>query len=66
MTEVKIGEMFDLEDELAIIELHETYDLGGVNKHYTLELEIVGREAGVRFLEEEVKAKKLPFVPFDK
>lgn len=66
MTEIKIGEMFDLEGELAILELHESYNIGGNNKHFILKLEIVGREAGVKFSEEEVKSKELPFVPFDR
>ena len=66
MKEIKIGELFDIEGELAILELHETYGVGGTNKHYTLKLEMVGRETGVKFSEEDVKNKKLPFIPFDR
>ena len=66
MEKIKIGELFDIEGELAVLELHEKYDVGGTNKHYTLKLEMLGREAGFEFSEEDVKNKKLPFIPFDR
>ena len=65
---IKIGEFFEiegLEDELAVLELHESYNVGGKNRHFILKLEIVGREASTKFSEEEIERNKLPFIPFD-
>ncbi len=66
---IKIGEIFEiegLEDELGVLELHESYNIGGKCRHFILKLELVGREAAAKFSEEEIESKKLPFVPFDR
>lgn len=62
--EIKFDEMFDLNGEPAIIELHEHIDPATRVSHYVAVLVMIGRDK-LKFSQEEINTRKLKTVDFE-